>query len=81
MNPSGKVQFVFVDIHGNLLVPFIFMNPNDIPMQNRKVEEYIARVFDFAQMFLASCGVVLLFHLNDFRLLKEIKFYLESYGF
>jgi hypothetical protein len=31
-------------------------------------------------MFLASNGVVLLFHLNDLRIL-EVKSYLESYGF
>ncbi len=45
-----------------------------------KVDEYIARVVDFAQMFLAFDGVVLLFHPNDFRVL-EVKSYLESYGF
>jgi hypothetical protein len=32
---------------------------------NRKVDEYIVGVFDFAQMFLASNGAVLLFHLDD----------------
>jgi hypothetical protein len=42
-------------------------NPNDIPTWNRKVVEYIARVFDFAQMFLASNGVILLFHLDDLK--------------
>jgi hypothetical protein len=31
-----------------------------------KVDEYIARAFDFAHMFLAYDGAILLFHLNDF---------------
>jgi hypothetical protein len=26
-------------------------------------------------------GVVLLFYLDDFRVLKEVKFYMENYGF
>jgi hypothetical protein len=81
MNPSGKVQLIFVDVLGNLLVPLISRNPNDIPTWNRKVDEYIVKVFDFSQIFLASNGVVLLFHLDDFRVLKEVKFYMENYGF
>jgi len=46
-----------------------------------RLNEYIARVFDFVQMFLAYNGVVLLFHLDDLKVLKEVKYYLESYGF
>jgi hypothetical protein len=59
----------------------IFRNPNDILAWNMKVNEYIVGVFDFAQMFLAFNGAVLLFHLNDLKILKEVKSYLESYGF
>jgi hypothetical protein len=32
-------------------------------------------------MFLASNGVVLLFHWYDLKVLKEVKSYLKSYGF
>jgi hypothetical protein len=32
-------------------------------------------------MFLASDGDVLLFHLDGLNVLKEVKSYLESYGF
>jgi hypothetical protein len=59
----------------------IFKNPDDIPMWNRKDDEYTVKILDFAQMFLASIGVVLLFHMNYLRILKELKSYLESYGF
>jgi hypothetical protein len=34
MKLGGKVQLVIVDIPGNLLVPLISRNPNDIPMWN-----------------------------------------------
>jgi hypothetical protein len=37
--------------------------------------------FDFAHIFLASNGAVLLFHPNDLRVLKEVKSYIKSYGF
>jgi hypothetical protein len=81
MNPSGKVQLVFANFLGNLPVPFISKNPNDIPMWNKKVDEYIVSVFDFAQRFLAFDGVVLLFHSEDLKVLKEVKSYLGNYGF
>jgi hypothetical protein len=32
-------------------------------------------------MFLAFDGAILLFHLDDLRVLKEVKSYLENYGF
>jgi hypothetical protein len=78
MNPSGKVQLVFVDIFRNLPIPFVSKNPNDIHVWNMKVDEYLVGVFDFAQMFLASNGVILLFHLDDFIVLKEVKSYLGA---
>jgi hypothetical protein len=46
-----------------------------------KVDEYIVGVFDFAKMFLAFDGVVLLFHQDNLKILKEVKSYLKSYGF
>jgi hypothetical protein len=81
MNLSDKVQLSFVNVLGNFPIPFVFKNPDDILAWNMKVDEYITRVFDFAHMFLASNGVVLLFHPDDLKVLKEVKSYLESYGF
>ncbi len=57
MNPSGKVQLVFIDVLGNLFVPIVSRNPDDIPVWNMKIDEYIVGVFDFAHMFLAFDGV------------------------
>ncbi len=67
MNPSGKVQLVSIDVFGNLLVPLVSRNPDDILVWNMKVDEYIVGVFDFAHMFLAFDGVVLLFHRDDLK--------------
>jgi hypothetical protein len=81
MNRSGKVQLVFVDKLGNLLVLFVSRNLDNILVWNNKVDEYIVGVFDFAHIFLASCGVVLLFHPYDLKVFKEVKSYPKSYGF
>jgi len=45
------------------------------------VVEYIVGIFNITQIFLASDGAILLIHSNDLKVLKEIKSYLESYGF
>jgi hypothetical protein len=65
MNLGAKVQLVIIDIPRNLNVPFVSRNPFDILAWNRKVNEYITTIFDFAKKFLASNRVVLLFHMND----------------
>jgi len=61
MNPNGKVQLVFANVYGNLLIILVSKNLDDIFVWNKKVNEYIVRVFDFAQMFLAFDGAILLF--------------------
>ncbi len=81
MNLGGDVQLVIANVLKNLFLPLVFRNLNDNHVWNWKVDEYIAMIFDFAKKFLASNGVVLLFHRNDLRVLKEVKSYLESYGF
>ncbi len=49
--------------------------------ENHVFVEYIVGIFYFAQIFLASNGVILLFDLDDLKVLQEVKSYLESYGF
>jgi hypothetical protein len=78
---SGKVQLITIDVHGNLPIPLVSKIPDDIHAWNWKVDGYIVGVFDFAQMFLTFDGVVLLFHPDYLRVLKEVKSCLESYGF
>jgi hypothetical protein len=56
-------------------------NLDDILVWNKKVNEYIVEVFDFSHIFLAFDGVILLFLQDDLRVLKEVKSYLENYGF
>jgi hypothetical protein len=44
-------------------------------------EDYIVSIFDFADKFLTLDGDVLLFHLDDPLIFKEIRLYLDSYNF
>jgi hypothetical protein len=46
-----------------------------------QVEDYVVSIFDFAHKFLASDGVVLLFHPDNLHVLKDIRSYLENYSF
>jgi hypothetical protein len=62
-------------------VPIISKNLDDILVWNKKVNEYVVGVFDFAHMLLAFDGAILLFHPNDLKVLKEVKSYLENCGF
>ncbi len=67
MNVGGKVQLVIANVIGN-----ISNNPFDILAWNQKVDAYIVTVFDFAKKFLAFDEVVLLFYLDDFKILKRL---------
>jgi len=53
----------------------------EILVWNNIVEDYVVSIFNFTNKFLTSDGVVLLFHLDDLHVLKEIRSYMESYSF
>jgi len=57
MNPNGKVQLVFANVLGNLHVPLISKNPNDILAWNKEVNEYIVGVFDLQICFWPLMGL------------------------
>jgi hypothetical protein len=79
VNPKDNVHLGLDDVPWNLLTPLILIVPSKIPPWNRKVDAYNVSIFDFAKKFLATNGVVLLFHLDDLYVLKEVRSYLESY--
>ncbi len=74
-------MIVFANVLGDLPIPFNLTSLAKIHVWNRLVEDYVVSVFDFANKFLLSDGVILFFHPNDLHVLKEIKSYLESYSF
>jgi hypothetical protein len=65
----------------DLLIPHV-SNPLGVTLSwNVKVQNYVVSIFGFTKKFLVSHRFVLLFHDDDFQMLREIKSYLETYGF
>lgn len=62
-------------------MPLVSTFPIDIPIWNKWVDDHIISIFDFVDKFRVSDEVILLFHLDDPWIIKEIKSYLESYSF
>ncbi len=54
---------------------------SNIPKWNAKVDNYVASIFRFANKYLARDGCILFFYYDDFRVLRDIKSYLENYNF
>jgi hypothetical protein len=52
-----------------------------IPPWNAKVGIYIVLIFELAKKYMASNGFIFLFHDDDFYVLRDIKSYLDNYGF
>lgn len=75
------MNLVLVDVLGDLPVPFVSPSSAEIHVWTRLVEDYVVFVFNFADKFLASDGAILLFHLDNLCVFKEIKSYLKSYSF
>jgi hypothetical protein len=57
MNLGGKVQLVIADVPGNLPVPFISNNLDDIPSWNWKVDEYIVVVLILLKSYWPLMGL------------------------
>jgi hypothetical protein len=60
-NPGGKVQLVITEILGNLLIPLISKNPNDILAWNWKIKLHP----NMENMITLAIDIVVLNHLYD----------------
>ncbi len=75
------VGLVLFYILGNFLMPLVSTFTINIHVWNMWIDNHIVSIFDFIKKIMASDGVILLFHLDDFCVRKEIKSCLESYNF
>ncbi len=80
MNPSGKVQLVFADVPRTSLFLSCIKTYMIFLRGTRSLMSTLLEFF-ILPICLASYGAILFFHSNDLRVLKEVKSYLESYGF
>jgi len=70
---------VLGDVPINLPIPHIFELIFFIPQWNRHVDNFIKSVVVFADRVLFDRKVVIMMHVDDLWVLKEIRFILENY--
>lgn len=75
------MDLIIVEVPRNLLVSHMFDLVSTIPKQSAKVDNYVVSIFGFTNKYLARDGSTLFFYDDDFRVLKDIKLYLENYKF
>jgi hypothetical protein len=52
-----------------------------IPKWNARMDNYVISIFSFANKYLTRDGYVFFYYDDHFRVLKDIKSYLEDYNF
>jgi hypothetical protein len=69
----GKPILLIVEVSCNLLVPFVSTPPIVVPFWNRHIDNYVYKIFGFANKYLANNGAILIFYDDDAHVLKESK--------
>jgi hypothetical protein len=80
VNPQRLIDLVIGDMLGGVGVPMVSQFGANILKWNAKVLHYVECIFIFANKFLSQSGVILLFHLDDLRIFKEIREFLDNYS-
>ncbi len=52
-----------------------------VPLWNCHIDNYVYKIFGFANKYLTKNGAFLIFHDDDTHILKEIKYFLETNGY
>jgi hypothetical protein len=69
---QNKVNLVPIDVLFNLPIPHVFELLSLIPRWNRHLDNFIESIVVFADKFLSNKGVVIIMHVDDMHMLKEI---------
>jgi hypothetical protein len=75
------VDLIIVEVPRNLPISHMFNLVSTIPKQSAKVDNYVVSSFGFTNKCLARDGSTLFFYDDKFRVLKDMKLYLENYKF
>ncbi len=75
---ENKVNLVLADVPSNFSISHIFESFSLIP-HNRRVDNFIKYVVVFANKFFFNRGVIIIMHVDDPQVLKEICSFLKSY--
>ncbi len=71
-------DLVLVGIPSNLLILHIFEPLSLILPWNKQVDNFIGSIVVFADRFLFNRGALIIVHVDDLRMLKEICSFLEA---
>jgi len=80
-SPKDRMDLILVEVLRNLLVAHLLDLVLNIPKWNARVENYVASIFGFVNLYLTRDGCILFFYNDDFRVLGNVKSYFENYNF
>lgn len=79
MFSHNKVDLILVNVPLNLLILHIFKPLSLILPWNKRVDKFIKSIVVFIDKFLFDRKVVIIMHVDDPRVLKEICSFLNNY--
>jgi hypothetical protein len=77
----GMLTLFIAEVPSNLPVPLVSEHMIDVPFWNQHIKNYVYGVFGFVNKYFHPDNVVVVFHVDDLCVLKEIKSYLERNGY
>ncbi len=78
---KDKTDLIIGEVLRNLAILYMLDPTSIIPPWNAKVDNYVVLIFELAKKYMARNGFIFLFHDDDFNVLRDIKSYLDNYGF
>ncbi len=78
---TNKPTFLNTEVSLDLLIPLISIPPTIVPSWNRHINNYVSRIFGFANKYIEKNGAILIFHDDDPHIFKEIKSFSERNGY
>jgi hypothetical protein len=76
---DNKVNLVITSVPSNLPISHVFESVSLIPPWNKRVDNFMRSTMFFANKFLSKKRAVIIMHVDDPWVLKEIRSLLDSY--
>jgi hypothetical protein len=77
----GDANFVYCQSPINLSVPLVLEHTIDVPFWNQHIENYVYGVYGFVNKYFCPNIAVVVFHIDDPCVFKEIKSYSKGNGY
>jgi len=58
----GKPTLLITEVSSDLLIPLISIPPTIVPSWNCHINNYVSKIFGFANKYMEKNGVILIFH-------------------